>query len=63
MWYVYVDIDFSLDYSMNLEWGYDTPANWAVNVSNSWRTTGDIDDNWKSMLSIIDQVRDNFSLK
>lgn len=39
------------------EWGVDKPALWAANVGNSWRTTGDISDNWKSMLSNIDIVR------
>jgi len=40
-------------YSM-CEWGVDNPATWAPSVGNSWRTTGDIGDNWKSMLSNID---------
>ncbi|CAF3165202.1 unnamed protein product, partial [Rotaria sp. Silwood2] len=40
-------------YSM-CEWGVDTPALWAANVGNSWRTTGDIGDNWNSMLNNID---------
>jgi alpha-galactosidase len=34
------------------EWGQNQPWNWAQNVGNSWRTTGDIGDNWGSMLSI-----------
>lgn len=29
------------------EWGVDNPATWAPLVGNSWRTTGDISDNWK----------------
>ena len=33
-------------YSM-CEWGQDNPATWAPKVGNSWRTTGDIKDNWK----------------
>ena len=37
-------------YSM-CEWGQDQPWNWAQPVGNSWRTTGDIGDSWKSMLS------------
>jgi len=37
------------------EWGVDNPASWATTVGNSWRTTGDISDNWNSMTSIIDQ--------
>jgi alpha-galactosidase len=37
------------------EWGQDNPATWAVPVGNSWRTTGDIGDNWASMISRIDQ--------
>ena len=28
------------------EWGVDNPATWASKVGNSWRTTGDIQDNW-----------------
>jgi alpha-galactosidase len=40
-----------------LEWGVDKPARWAANVGNSWRTTGDISDKWRSMLSNIDIVR------
>jgi len=41
-------------YSM-CEWGVDNPATWAPPVGNSWRTTGDISDNWASMTSRIDQ--------
>jgi len=37
------------------EWGEDNPAEWAPAVGNSWRTTGDISDNWASMTSRIDQ--------
>ncbi|CAF3629765.1 unnamed protein product [Rotaria sp. Silwood1] len=40
-------------YSM-CEWGVDTPALWAANVGNSWRTTNDIEDSWNSMLNNID---------
>jgi hypothetical protein len=40
-----------------VEWGVDQPALWAANVGNSWRTTGDIGDSWKSMLGNIDKVR------
>ncbi|UJR16260.1 hypothetical protein I4U23_003168 [Adineta vaga] len=43
----------SIFYSM-CEWGVDKPALWAADVGNSWRTTGDIQDNWKSMLANID---------
>ena len=41
-------------YSM-CEWGIDAPATWGKDVANSWRNTGDIDDNWESMLRIIDE--------
>ncbi len=34
------------------EWGVNNPREWAGDVGNSWRTTGDISDNWSSMLSI-----------
>ena len=40
-------------YSM-CEWGVEDPAKWARTVGNSWRTTGDISDNWHSMTTIID---------
>jgi alpha-galactosidase len=26
--------------------GWEDPATWAKSVGNSWRTTGDIEDNW-----------------
>lgn len=37
------------------EWGVEDPATWSADVGNSWRTTGDISDNWKSMTSNLDQ--------
>ncbi len=40
-------------YSM-CEWGVEDPATWSKPVGNSWRTTGDIANNWSSMISIID---------
>ena len=36
------------------EWGKDDPATWAPAVGNSWRTTGDIQDNWDSMITRAD---------
>ena len=36
------------------EWGQDNPAEWAPKVGNSWRTTGDIGDNWDSMIGRAD---------
>ncbi|WP_323185653.1 NPCBM/NEW2 domain-containing protein [Kitasatospora sp. NBC_01287] len=33
------------------EWGSTQPWTWAPAVGNSWRTTGDISDNWDSMLA------------
>ena len=38
-------------YSM-CEWGVDNPATWASKVGNSWRTTGDIGDNWNRYRAI-----------
>ena len=32
------------------EWGVEDPATWSGTVGNSWRTTGDISDNWRSMV-------------
>ncbi|XP_056164424.1 alpha-galactosidase-like isoform X2 [Syzygium oleosum] len=37
------------------EWGQEDPATWAPSIGNSWRTTGDIQDNWDSMTAIADQ--------
>lgn len=37
------------------EWGAEDPATWAPTLGNSWRTTGDIEDNWNSMTSLADQ--------
>jgi len=31
-------------------WGEEDTAEWGPTTGNSWRTTGDISDNWKSML-------------
>ena len=36
------------------EWGQDDPWLWAEDVSNSWRTTQDIEDTWSSMLKILE---------
>jgi len=37
------------------EWGSNKPWEWAKDVGNSWRTTGDIlQNNFKSVLTIID---------
>lgn len=46
------------------EWGQDDPAKWAPAVGNSWRTTGDIKDNWDLMISRADSnnVWWNYSL-
>lgn len=35
------------------EWGENKPWEWASDVGHLWRTTGDISDNWNSMLSIM----------
>ncbi|MGW1749660.1 NPCBM/NEW2 domain-containing protein [Streptomyces sp. NPDC002092] len=35
------------------EWGQNKPWEWAADVGHLWRTTGDISDNWGSMLSIL----------
>jgi alpha-galactosidase len=36
------------------EWGVDNPAYWAPAVGNSWRTTGDISDDWATMTNRLD---------
>lgn len=35
------------------EWGENKPWEWAGEIGNLWRTTGDINDSWGSMLSIM----------
>jgi alpha-galactosidase len=37
------------------EWGSNQPWEWAPRVGNLWRTTGDIEDRWPSMLANLDQ--------
>lgn len=37
------------------EWGLERPWEWAPELGNLWRTTGDIRDTWESMLHIVDQ--------
>ena len=36
------------------QWGEEDVPTWGKDVANSWRTTGDISDNWNSMTTIID---------
>ncbi|HTI05552.1 MAG TPA: glycoside hydrolase family 27 protein [Gemmatimonadales bacterium] len=36
------------------EWGSNHPWNWAPRTGNLWRTTGDIGDDWASMVSRVD---------
>jgi alpha-galactosidase len=35
-------------------WGFENVTKWGRYVGNSWRTTKDIKDSWKSMIRIID---------
>lgn len=37
------------------EWGQNKPWEWAAELGHLWRTTGDINDSWGSMLSIMKQ--------
>ncbi|WP_328542956.1 MULTISPECIES: NPCBM/NEW2 domain-containing protein [unclassified Streptomyces] len=37
------------------EWGSNKPWEWAADVGQLWRTTGDISDSWGSMLSLMKQ--------
>ena len=46
-------VDHPIFYSM-WKWGEEDVATWAKDVGNSWRTTGDIIDHWKSMIKIIE---------
>ena len=36
------------------EWGSNQPWEWAPDVGNLWRTTGDIADRWTSVLTLVD---------
>jgi len=36
------------------EWGQNQPWTWAPKVANLWRTTGDIADDWATMLAVMD---------
>ena len=40
------------------EWGSNKPWEWGGDVGHLWRTTGDIADNWNSMINIFRQQRD-----
>lgn len=40
------------------EWGSSKPWEWAGDVGHLWRTTGDISDNWNSMINIFNQQKD-----
>ena len=37
------------------QWGLETPWIWANPVGNSWRTTGDISNNYNSFISLLDK--------
>jgi alpha-galactosidase len=37
------------------EWGSEKPWEWGKETGNSWRTTGDISDNWTSFIDILDK--------
>ncbi len=36
------------------EWGSNQPWEWASDVGNLWRTTGDIADRWSSVMTLVD---------
>jgi alpha-galactosidase len=40
------------------EWGSNKPWEWAGDVGHLWRTTGDISDNWNSMIDIFGKQKD-----
>jgi alpha-galactosidase len=40
------------------EWGSNKPWEWAGEIGNLWRTTGDIVDSWNSMIKIFEQQKD-----
>ena len=51
-----INLKFLYNYTW-IEWGVDSPALWAADVGNSWRTADDISDNWDSMTKTMDIVR------
>jgi len=40
------------------EWGSTKPWTWAKDIGHLWRTTGDITDNWDSMIHLVDLEKD-----
>ena len=40
------------------EWGSTKPWTWAKDIGHLWRTTGDIRDNWDSMIHLVDLEKD-----
>ncbi len=40
------------------EWGSNKPWEWAGEVGHLWRTTGDINDSWNSMIEIFESQKD-----
>ncbi|XP_031091503.1 alpha-galactosidase-like isoform X1 [Ipomoea triloba] len=49
-----LDTGRSIFFSM-CQWGQEDVPTWGQSVGNSWRTSGDIEDNWESMTSHADQ--------
>ncbi len=39
------------------QWGEEQPWTWASPVGNSWRTTGDINGHYNSMISILEKQK------
>jgi alpha-galactosidase len=37
------------------EWGQNRPWEWGADVGHLWRTTGDINDSWASVMSLLEQ--------
>ena len=48
--------------SLAIEWGVDSPALWAADVGNSWRTAADLQDTWKAMIGTMDIVRSRWTV-
>jgi alpha-galactosidase len=44
------------------EWGVNEPWRWAPGIGNLWRTTGDIEDRWPSMLANLDLTAQHASV-
>lgn len=59
--YIFFSLCEWYDHNVNLiQRGNDEPAVWGPETGNSWRTSGDIRDEWESMLGTFSTCYVNF---